>query len=1779
MPRKRAVADGMAAIAPTASGGVPALVSQAPPAAAQDAALQVAGMATISRVARAPEAFAALAPQSGLLEQFGGGNSSVIEAAAPRHHGGATPAGDFATSLLPAANIASFSAALTAAQPAGPDAHWLSAGLRDGRADVIEQAILPFVLATSAPAAPQVTFSSADVATTQPQKIDFTSGAQGAFGSDTSFFFSLPSFLWQHQHIGAGTTAGGFGIYVGASITGGIKGSVALSLGQYTPDYPVTIDPNTLPFVQDGSLFTLDPTLISSDDAAFSLSLPQANASLDFGLDASVGATLSFPPLHAGFNVPFVGFVGTTINLPSVKVGANVSGLFKLPSNSTIQIPGGSVTISELAATTLSTGGTSLLGGLPTLEISGDTKPFIVANVDLAALLEQEEPDPFKLLHESTTYANVLTVGYNLLQLPLSGTLWLNEQTTLTPIGITETATDMLTGQSETGTLGQSFTFTAPATGNGVIPVSITYSLTLAVETVLYLDGAVKFTIEGPEVYGSVNVPVFGRLFSQTIGPFGNFNLLDESGQLFELYSNSFTQVLTTTEVVDIQNFGTSVTQTISGHSSGVKVTKPATDVFVAATGTVTGSTFGVETGTLSTAMVTNAGLITATGNGVYLQEGGTVDVVAGGRILAAGTAPGDGILLVANVNDAVSNAGIISGFSDGANLLAGSLQNEKGGTISATGVGVLIGAAGASVTNDGLVQGATGVWLQNGGTIYNALAGTITGSTYGVYAGGALSLENQCTLTGTTQGIRALAGGTVTNLAGAYIHGGVLGVLVEGGNANLINQSGAVISGGKFGVSLGGSNTVLTNDGTISGSVDGVQLYGSVSNTLNLDPTGKIIGGVRMQYGASDTINLLAESGVTGTLAGLGTVASLEGAINISTGATWDISGNFTDIAVNGFALGDVLNDTAIAFKAGERVVVAGGYGEPTYLSVREAGHASVVIGTIQGDFGLFPSVQVTRASAGGIDIAASTAVVGTVTANNGQVTIYPGGRFASTLTIAAGVTVSSHYYGAGITQQLGVFSGNERATLTNLGTIIGTSIGVEISGGGTVTNGSLGVISGAVGVSMSDNSITSVDPFGLTNAGSITAQNGAVYLFADGTVSNLAGGVIRSSGFSGVTLEGAHSVLNNAGTIAGGRDAANLVAGGFVYNAVTGTLSGTGGGARFTGGYGEVINQGSIGSTNGAGIYLGDGGRVINDSGTISGGAGGVQIVGAAGDVDNGAIIDGIVLSNGGTISNAGTINASAGNASAGNASAGGTYGVSLAPVAGAMAVAAYVQNAGFIAGVQAYGGDLIVNTGTIQGAIDGIDAVGAAIVTNAVGGVIIGLGGSGIGVDLQAGGTLTNAGSISGTGFGVELGGVATLLIDSGSISGAQAVALIGTSSNTLVLDPGAVLTGDVTAKFGASNSITLAAGSFVGTLNGFGTTVLDFNAVTIASGAAWVIEATSAQATATAFTGANATDTLALTGGGGLRKSFSGFGTLALGGSAGFTLSAAQMPKVGDIVLATGATLGGTGTLGAMLSGAGTLSAAAAQTVTLAGGFDFAGALAGPGTVVLASNGTLSAGAVITATTEQHGNLVLGSGENLSLGKLDYSITTTAAAQTLQITGAKGDKISNAGTLASAGAGTVKIAPALKNTGLIEAQAGTLSLLGALTNSGTILAADGTVIVAHQAQGSGTLDVGAASALWLKDGATAGQAAHFLASTGTLELSSPAAFLGSIAGFAGADVIDLAGTAANTASFANGTLTVSEGSSVVAQLRLSGTYTSTSFTLAGDGHGGTAIAFHG
>jgi hypothetical protein len=154
-----------------------------------------------------------------------------------------------------------------------------------------------------------------------------------------------------------------------------------------------------------------------------------------------------------------------------------------------------------------------------------------------------------------------------------------------------------------------------------------------------------------------------------------------------------------------------------------------------------------------------------------------------------------------------------------------------------------------------------------------------------------------------------------------------------------------------------------------------------------------------------------------------------------------------------------------------------------------------------------------------------------------------------------------------------------------------------------------------------------------------------------------------------------------------------------------------------------------------------------------------------------------------------------------------------------------------------------------------------------------------------------------------------------------------------------------------------------------------------------------------------------------------------------------------------------------------------------------------------------------------------------------------------------------------------AGTISVTGSLSDSGNVTLSAGgllqgssALAFLGGVTNNATVDAASGSILFADPVAGTGTLALGSTGTLSLSAGAGAGQTLDFLANGGLLQLANPLAFAGGITGFGGTAQIELVQTPADSFSYANGTLTVSDAGQTVATLRLNGTYDQSSFSIA-------------
>jgi hypothetical protein len=169
--------------------------------------------------------------------------------------------------------------------------------------------------------------------------------------------------------------------------------------------------------------------------------------------------------------------------------------------------------------------------------------------------------------------------------------------------------------------------------------------------------------------------------------------------------------------------------------------------------------------------------------------------------------------------------------------------------------------------------------------------------------------------------------------------------------------------------------------------------------------------------------------------------------------------------------------------------------------------------------------------------------------------------------------------------------------------------------------------------------------------------------------------------------------------------------------------------------------------------------------------------------------------------------------------------------------------------------------------------------------------------------------------------------------------------------------------------------------------------------------------------------------------------------------------------------------------------------------------------------------------------------------------------------------------NDGVFAAGGGNGGKVSVNFTNDASVIVSGGTMSFVGSVMNNATMTAtgATATLAIGSDVAGTGALDISASATVSLLDGSGTGQIVDFLNSSGELDLTHPLDFLGTISGFGAGDYIDLEKAEATSFTFAGGVLTVDLYTTVIAQLNFEGDYTSASFSLVLDGHGGSAITF--
>jgi len=570
-----------------------------------------------------------------------------------------------------------------------------------------------------------------------------------------------------------------------------------------------------------------------------------------------------------------------------------------------------------------------------------------------------------------------------------------------------------------------------------------------------------------------------------------------------------------------------------------------------------------------------------------------------------------------------------------------------------------------------------------------------------------------------------------VDNPAGSTIQGDKIGVFARQG-AVIVTNSGTIRGNGSYdgfdfapegGITIARAGSSVTNGGTISGAGFGITtayFFNPVTGELEPNAIGTSVtnlAGSQIIGDSNDGVRLIGGGTLTNAGAIEGRVGTFADGVSMFAYNGQDTTGQTGIGTVTNQAGGTIIgNRLGVILSGGGTINNAGTILGPNFSGGTLDGFGGGVL--IQGQDG-------------------ATGKIGTIT-NSGTITGGSGARFGGNLA-------------SGSVDNSGTITGTQFAGIDN------SSLGVV-----TINNQAGGTISGArMGVLAREGAVN------VTNAGTITGNggggNGAIVIEAGGSsVSN--SGLIQGNSF-GITAnsyfntttgqsEGraVNTLVTNSGTIRGlNNDGVRLIGGGTVTNSgmIEGLASGGADGISiFTHAGQDTSGFASLGTVNNSaggtifgnrfGIILSVGGEV-NNAGSINGNVGGIVIQDGLGDGGKT-----------GKVANSGTISGGSGV----------SFGVEL--------VSSSLTNSGSITGTV---NDGVVNSGTnaltidnlaggtITGALKGVHAAeGAVIVTNAGmirgngtydgfeatpdGGISIGVGGS----------SITNSGTISGARFGI-------------------------------------------------------------------------------------------------------------------------------------------------------------------------------------------------------------------------------------------------------------------------------------------------------------------------------------------------------------------------------------------------------------------------------------------
>ncbi len=589
--------------------------------------------------------------------------------------------------------------------------------------------------------------------------------------------------------------------------------------------------------------------------------------------------------------------------------------------------------------------------------------------------------------------------------------------------------------------------------------------------------------------------------------------------------------------------------------------------------GTLTGSSYDVQSGSVSANLGGNSIALTKTTTGAVTLSGansytglttvsaGTLNLNTTGANAIAGNLTVSGGSVALQMDNQIADAKnvVVSGgtLAMGANSDMVNRVQMTSGSITGSG-GTLTSATAFDL------QGGTVSAILGGGVGLDATVGTTTLSGANTYTG--TTTVSSGTLNLNTTGANALAGNLTVAGGSAVLQqsdqiADAKNVVVSGGTLDVATSSDTVNNVQLTGGSIAGTTGVLTSStafdlqgGTVSARLGGgVGLNKTTSGTVTLSGANQYTGATTISEGT------LAVSGATGT-AGAGTIAVGANRLDIINGAT--------------VASAVTINGGTIANSAGAGTLSTGGVTLGGTSTVSSAGTGLNISGVISGGFGL------TKEGAGTVTLSGANTYSG-VTAIN-----------AGTLSVNS-IVVSGNASNLGnAASALLLGDGSRIGTLSYTGSTATYLRGFTVNAGG-----------GAVHNATSGQTLT-IGTGGITASGLLTV-GGAGNMIIDSVISSSGGltkagaGTLTLTGtnsYSGVTTisEGALSVS----TLANGASHSNIGA----SSNVAANLVLDGGRLLYTGGGVSIDRLFTLTQNGGTLTSSGSGALTLANSGSVA-------------------------------------------------------------------------------------------------------------------------------------------------------------------------------------------------------------------------------------------------------------------------------------------------------------------------------------------------------------------------------------------------------------------------------------------------------------------------------------------------------------------------------------------------------------------------------------------------